>query len=113
VSSWRCLASTTRDARLLDLQSREGDHEQDAEREVDRGEAAQRCGRTAVGEQYGDGRGEGKLFEHAGNDQRAIAARIGGDDQKRNLPGESDTDEAVEVLRVRDRGRIVVADASF
>src|SRR5436190_1157050 len=56
---------------------------------------------------------ETELLEHAGQHYRAILPRILGDNQKRELPGEPDTDEAVKKLRMRNCRRIFQAEFLF
>src|SRR6266481_5678560 len=62
--------------------------------------------------QYEDnhGRGEAHFLEDGRNHQRPITCGVRGDENKSNLPCQSDSHESRKESRVRDRGRIVASD---
>src|ERR1044072_7607135 len=56
---------------------------------------------------------ETRLLEDRHNHQRAITHRIARENQKDKLPDDRKPDEAVVILRMRDRRRIIVSSALF
>src|SRR5207249_3849062 len=94
-------------------EARECDEEQYGEDKVERGEDAEGAGGSAVSDERGRRESEGEFFERRRDNQRTIAAGVGGDDHEGDLPGGGDAQEAVEVFGVRDGGWVVEADPAF
>ncbi|MBK9968936.1 MAG: hypothetical protein IPP07_30505 [Holophagales bacterium] len=58
--------------------------------------------KTALGEENDSRHAETEFLKDSDGHGGPVPNRIAGDDDEQDLPRESDTDEAVEVLRVRD-----------
>lgn len=89
----------------------EGEDEEDAEGKVDGGEEEVVGVGAMLRDENDDRNGVSEFFEDGGNHDGAKADGIGCDQQKRDLPDEGETGEAVIESGMRDRRRILRADA--
>ena len=84
--------------------------EESREDEVDDACAKDCRVKPSLGEENYGRDAEAELFEDCDGHDGPVPDRIAGDDDEQDLPRERNTDEAVEVLRVRDWRRKVAAD---
>src|SRR5215212_10839339 len=90
----------------------ERQHEQRAEQQVDTTECERGGLQALLHEQRNRRDTVSELLQHRNEHQWPIARRAAGNRQKYQLPGESDSDEAVKEFRMRDGRRIVLRDLS-
>jgi hypothetical protein len=109
---WDSTLTLRRTIRFLSLAlcSKEGQHEQDPEQQVDGAESKVGKVQAALQIENGKRRPVAEFFDYAGDHEGAEAHWVGGDDQERNLLGEPDSDEAVVEGGMRDRRRILPAN---
>jgi hypothetical protein len=87
--------------------------EEDSEGAVDAAGEEHACGEPLLGEEDEGGEAEGRLFDDGGEHERAVTDGVARDDEKRQLPGDGHSHEAIKELRVRDGRRVGCADLLF
>src|SRR5262245_17466008 len=86
-----------------------GNDKEDQPRRVHCHEAAKETGAPVHGVKDPHGGHKADLLQHRRQHGRAKARRVGGDDQEQELPCQGHSEEAVVVLWMRNRRRIVLA----
>ena len=76
-----------------------GEHEEDAEQQIRCGEDEVGAARASLQYQHGDSDAVAEFFKHRRQHQRAIARGVRGDEEKGELPGQRQADEAVKRMR--------------
>jgi D-aminoacyl-tRNA deacylase len=96
--------------RSLPARVQKRNHEEHAEQQIRSGKNQIAAVHASLLNQNDDGNRIAEFFHHRRNHQKPIAYRISGNHEKRKLPGQGGTDEAVIKTRMRDGRRVHPAD---